>query len=141
MVGSRVGGSIGMTVSSGDYTAGFSGDIRDFDKATKTSELATLINRKNTYMSAWTHNFVEDDGSERSLVRLQDCSLRIAAKDEDDDGVADSAKWKLDCDSDALTRIGLSQGAQNRLLEIFENVDPEGADAKALSFSSKGIRE
>jgi hypothetical protein len=137
MFSSQVSGSVGISATSGDTSAGFTGAIGDFDKATKTSKLATLINRKNTYMTAWTHT-IDSDDSVAENVRLEDCSLRIAAKDEDDDGSADSAKWKLDCKSDALSRIGLSEGAQLRLLEIFESADANRTDAEALSYHGKG---
>ena len=137
MNGSIVTGSVAITVTSGFSSAGFSGSIQDFDKATKTSNLAWLINRKNTYMTAFT--FDGDDDSTILENQLEDCSLRIKARDDDDDGSADSARWWLDCKSDALERIGLSEAAQMRFLEIFDNVDPNGVNAKALSYTGRGL--
>jgi len=137
--GSRVEGSIGITVTSGTDSAGFSGQINDFDKATKTSKRVQLTNKANTYMTAFTYNTVPNTGSSVSEEMLEDCRLRIAAKDDDDDGSADSANWALVCNGDALSRIGLSQAAQDRLIELFKNVNPKGDNAKALTYRGNGF--
>ena len=137
MDGSQVTGSAGISVDTGSNSAGYLGEIDDFDKASKSEKSAEFSNKMFTYMSAFTYFFDSDD-SEVEEVSLENCALDISAKDDDKDGDVDSAKWKLGCKKGALEDIGLDTEAQDRLAELFKAVKPKGAKATTLSYSGKG---
>lgn len=138
MAGDNAEGSAGITVTSGTDSAGFSGDMQDFQKASKSATRARYHNNKNTYMTAFTYNTIPNTGSSVSEVLLESCRLRITATDTTDDGVADEANWALVCGTNALADIGLSQAAQDQLILLFKNVNPTGDNAKNLTTRASG---
>ena len=140
MEGDDIEASVFIAAFNGTTVVGFLGEIRDFDKGSKSAVADALKNSKFVYVSAFTYvnSTTNSYVGTATSIAIESCKMAHKAVDTTGDLDPDLGAWKMGCNKQVLNDLGMGAAAQARFIAVFKGLDVKRVKPRSLTYKGKG---